>query len=144
MRCFGCTLRIKYSCSHELLLLLLPLSGGFQVWGESPHNTTAYFWGRSAANIAYKIAQWFGRGGSHMNYYMWFGGNHYGRWAGASITTMYTSDVNLCPDMLRQYAPCPHTHTRSARARAHVIVYTALIPCPCAGVTPPASQSTRT
>lgn len=49
-------------------------AGGFQIWGNSPHNTTNYFWGRSPADIAYAIAQWFARGGSHMNYYMWFGG----------------------------------------------------------------------
>jgi len=99
--------------------------GGFQVWGESPTNTTSYFWGRTNADIAGSIAAWFARGGSHMNYYMYYGGNHYGPWAGASITHMYASDVNICPDNL------PHepkfTHLRRLHALladyADVIAY---------------------
>ena len=42
--------------------------------------------------------KWFARGGSHMNYYMWTGGNNYGRWTGDAITHMYAVDAIVCPD----------------------------------------------
>ena len=47
------------------------------------------------------VMGWYARGGSHMNYYMWTGGNNYGRWTGDSITHMYAVDAILCPDGLR-------------------------------------------
>ncbi|KAH3746266.1 Beta-galactosidase 5 [Pelomyxa schiedti] len=90
--------------------------GGFQVWGESPTRTTSYFWGRTAADLAYSTARWYARGGSLMNYYMWFGGNHFGRWAGSGLTNMYASDVNVCPDML------PHEPKFSHMQRMHVLL----------------------
>jgi len=44
--------------------------------------------------------KWFARGGTHMNYYMYTGGNNYGRWTGDSITQMYAVDAIVCPDGL--------------------------------------------
>ena len=43
---------------------------------------------------------WFARGGAHANYYMYAGGNNFGRTAGDAITTAYATDVNVCPDGL--------------------------------------------
>jgi hypothetical protein len=70
--------------------------GGFQIWGEEPSRPTDYYWGRNARNMAYTTMQWFARGGSHLNYYMWFGGQNFERMAAAGITTMYASDAILC------------------------------------------------
>ena len=53
------------------------------------------------ADQAQSVMKWFARGGSHMNYYMWTGGNNYGRWTGDSITHMYAVDAIVCPDSLK-------------------------------------------
>ena len=57
--------------------------------------------------------KWFARGGSHMNYYMWVGGNQFGRWTGDAITTMYAVDAMVCPDGL------PHEPKFSQMAAMH-------------------------
>jgi len=63
--------------------------GGFQTWGGAPPpGGEPYFWGRSIADQSLSVMKWFARGGSHMNYYMWTGGNNYGRWTGDGITHM--------------------------------------------------------
>lgn len=77
---------------------------GFQTWGESADAVTTYFWGRSAADIALSAMRWFGRGGSHVNYYMLLGGINFG-WggdggAGAGVATSYATDAIICPDVL--------------------------------------------
>ena len=73
--------------------------GGFQTWGGAPPpGAEPYFWGRSMADQALSVMKWFARGGSHMNYYMWTGGNNYGRWTGDAITHMYAVDAIVCPD----------------------------------------------
>lgn len=73
--------------------------GGFQTWGGAPPpGKEPYFWGRSMADQALSVMKWFARGGSHMNYYMWTGGNNYGRWTGDAITHMYAVDAIVCPD----------------------------------------------
>ena len=74
--------------------------GGYQIWGGSPHDPTAYFWGRSAGDAAYDTLRWFARGGSHMNWYMYSGGNNFGGTEGDAVTTAYAADVNVCPDGL--------------------------------------------
>ena len=48
-----------------------------------------------------------------MNYYMWTGGNNYGRWTGAAITQMYAVDALVCPDTL------PHEPKFSSATRLH-------------------------
>ena len=40
---------------------------GFQIWGDDPTNTTDYFWGRTARDVAGDILRWFARGGTHLN-----------------------------------------------------------------------------
>ena len=75
--------------------------GGFQTWGGAPPpGKEPYFWGRSIGDQSLSVMKWFARGGSHMNYYMWAGGNQFGRWTGDSITTMYAVDAMVCPDGL--------------------------------------------
>ena len=46
---------------------------------------------RLPAELADSIARWFAAGASHHVYYMWQGGNHLARWAGASVTNMRVS-----------------------------------------------------
>ena len=85
--------------------------GGFQLWGESPAFPTNYFWGRSIADQTYETLRWFARGGSHVNYYMWTGGNNIARWAGNGITNFYSVDAPLCPDLLRHEVKWQHFKT---------------------------------
>jgi hypothetical protein len=51
-----------------------------------------------------------------MNYYMWTGGNNYGRWTGDSVTTMYAADAIVCPDGL------PHEPKFSHTAAMHAVI----------------------
>ena len=44
--------------------------GGFQIWGETADDPSDYFWGRTAASMAYDALRWLARGGTHLNYYM--------------------------------------------------------------------------
>ena len=74
--------------------------GGYQTWGGSAEKPTAYFWGRGADDLAWASMRWFARGGSHMNYYMFAGGNNFGTTEGDAMQTAYATDVNVCPDGL--------------------------------------------
>jgi hypothetical protein len=65
--------------------------GWFQVWGL-PTSI------RKTSDVAYSVAEWFAGGGSYHAYYMWFGGNNYGRIAAAGVTTWYADDVCLHAD----------------------------------------------
>jgi hypothetical protein len=61
------------------------------------------FWGqavalRTTSDLAYSVAEWFAGGGAYHSYYMWYGGNNYGRTASTGITTMYADDVCLHSD----------------------------------------------
>lgn len=96
---FDCT---AYAESHAEMYPGQPLAwteneGWFQIWSEVPGTGKD---NRTPENVAYTIARWFARGGAHHNYYMWYGGNHFGRWAGASVTNMYADTVNLHSDGL--------------------------------------------
>ena len=76
------------------------MEGGYQTWGGSPDRPTAYFLGSRRGRRARATLAWFARGGVHANYYMYAGGNNFGRTAGDAITTAYATDVNVCPDGL--------------------------------------------
>jgi hypothetical protein len=76
--------------------LFTEFQGGFQTWGETSQHPSIYFWGVTARTKARFALKWLARGGSHINYYMWFGGYHRGRSSGGGITNMYASDVALC------------------------------------------------
>jgi hypothetical protein len=65
--------------------------GLFHVWG----NPVAL---RLTASIAYSVAEWFAAGGAYHSYYMWHGGNNYGRTAGSGVGTKYEDDVLLHSD----------------------------------------------
>ena len=72
-------------------MLFTENEGGHQKWGVS--NTI-----RTTQNIAYSVAEWFAGGGAYHAYYMWHGGNNYGRTAGSGVATMYEDDVSLHAD----------------------------------------------
>jgi len=82
--------------------------GGFQLWGEESAHPTDYFWGRTARSMSNRALQWFARGGSHLNYYMWWGGYNRGRSAAAGIMNMYASDAVMCPSGQRRQPKFGH------------------------------------
>jgi hypothetical protein len=53
---------------------------------------------RTTSSIASSVAAWFGAGGAYHAYYIWHGGNNYGRTAASGITTLYADDVCLHSD----------------------------------------------
>jgi hypothetical protein len=65
--------------------------GWFQGWGDAIAI-------RTTSNLAQSVAQWFGAGGAYHAYYMWHGGNNYGRYASSGVTTLYADDVLLHAD----------------------------------------------
>ena len=48
----------------------------------------------------FNVLKFIDRGGSYHNYYMYYGGNHYGRWAGNGMTNWYTNGVMIHSDTL--------------------------------------------
>ena len=72
-------------------LLFTENEGWFQAWGEPIAI-------RTTSDLGYSVAEWFAGGGAYHAYYMWHGGNNYGRTAGSGITTMYADDVCLHAD----------------------------------------------
>lgn len=109
--CNGNDCAAKYSEGHASAFPGQPLvwtedEGWFQSWDKQP---LAYHDNRTAEDMAYVILKWFARGASHHNYYMWYGGNNFGRYsAGACITTMYCDGVNLHSDGLRYEPKATH------------------------------------
>ena len=70
--------------------------GWYQQWDKAPFSERD---NRTAADMAFVIAKWFARGAAHHNYYMWYGGNNYGRYAaGQCITNMYAAGTNILFD----------------------------------------------
>ena len=86
--------------------------GWFQDWGMS-NNGWSY---RTPEDMAYAVLAWFARGGSHHNYYMWYGGNHMGRSAAMGITNKYADGVNLHSDML------PNEPKKTHLTRLHKLI----------------------
>ena len=72
-------------------LIFTENEGWVQIWGEAVAL-------RTTSDLAYSVAEWFAGGGAYHSYYMWHGGNNYGRTASAGITTMYADDVCLHAD----------------------------------------------
>ena len=72
---------------------------------------------RTPQDMAYVILAWLARGGSHHNYYMWYGGNHMGRWAASGITNKYADGANMHSDML------PNEPKRSHLTRLHKFIH---------------------
>jgi hypothetical protein len=72
-------------------LILTENEGWFHQWGQAMYI-------RTTSNLATSVAEWFAAGGAYHAYYMWFGGNNYGRTAASGITTLYADDVCLHSD----------------------------------------------
>jgi hypothetical protein len=72
-------------------MLFTENEGWFDQWGQALGI-------RTTSNLAYSVAVWFAAGGAYHAYYMWHGGNNYGRTAGSGVTTMYADDVCLHAD----------------------------------------------
>ncbi|KAG2781430.1 Beta-galactosidase 5 [Phytophthora cactorum] len=73
--------------------------GWFQTWQKDKNNPLPNDQ-RTPEAVAYAVARWFAVGGAAHNYYMYHGGNNYGRAASAGVTTMYADGVNLHSDGL--------------------------------------------
>jgi len=86
--------------------------GWFQAWSVS----TDGWADRTPQDMAYVILAWFARGGSHHNYYMWYGGNHMGRWAGSGIANQYADGANMHSDLL------PNEPKRTHLIRVHKLI----------------------
>ena len=65
--------------------------GWFQAWGEGPYH-------RSPEDLSYSVAEWFANGGGYQAYYMWHGGNQYGRTTGSGLVTAYSDTTQLHSD----------------------------------------------
>jgi len=60
----------------------------YRVFGDAPSQ-------RAAEDIAFSVARWFSRNGSHVNYYMYHGGTNYGRTAASFVTTRYYDEAPI-------------------------------------------------
>ena len=107
-----------YARSHSTKYPGQPLGwtedeGWFQQWSEPPFTNHS---DRFPEDISYAILAWFASGGAHHNYYMWYGGNHMGRWAGSGITNKYADGVNMHSDLL------PNEPKRTHLTRLHKLI----------------------
>ncbi|XP_009107264.1 beta-galactosidase 11 [Brassica rapa] len=60
----------------------------FRVFGDAPVK-------RSVEDIAFSVARFFSKNGSHVNYYMYHGGTNFGRTSAHYVTTRYYDDAPL-------------------------------------------------
>ena len=72
--------------------------GGSQPAGDWPDFDST---GQSSSK-SYGILRWVARGGSHVNFYNWAGGNHFGRNAGSSMVNVYYWKAPVAADNLAQ------------------------------------------
>ena len=56
----------------------------------------------------FNVLKFIDRGGSYHNYYMYYGGNHYGRWAGNGITNWYADGIMIHADMMLNEVLIPY------------------------------------
>ena len=104
----------EYANKHAKLFPTQPLvwtedEGWFEEWDRAP-NSTAYD-NRTPQEMAFVVLKWFGRGGAHHNYYMWYGGNHYAQWAANGVANKYADGANLHFDMLPNEPKKTHLRT---------------------------------
>ncbi|CAH8305571.1 unnamed protein product [Eruca vesicaria subsp. sativa] len=84
----------QYVCMHAFQLITHQLklnnlvSYRFRVFGDPPSN-------RRVEDIAYAVARFFSKNGSHVNYYMYHGGTNFGRTSAHFVTTRYYDDGPL-------------------------------------------------
>jgi len=84
----------------------------FQSWGDRAQPLTEGS-NRTSEDVAFTVARWYARGGSHHNYYMYFGGNNFGRDAGGGVATYYANGANHNADGLPnepRYTHMNHLH----------------------------------
>jgi Glycosyl hydrolases family 35 len=90
--------------------------GGFQQWGgghaaatSKNQNNKNNDWRKTAAGMSYTALQLFARGGTHLNYYMWWGGYNRGRSAAAaSMLNAHDTHAVLCPSGERHQPKFAH------------------------------------
>jgi hypothetical protein len=72
--------------------------------------------------MAFNVAQWMAKGGSHHNYYMYYGGNHIESWAASSITNRYGDGSNLHSDTLSNEPKRSHLAAMYVYSHHHRII----------------------
>ena len=87
--------------------------GWFQQWSETTFSNRSH---RSPEDMSYAVSAWFAIGGAHHNYYMWYGGNHMGRWASSGLANKYADGVNMHSDLL------PNEPKRTHLTRLHKLI----------------------
>ena len=107
-----------YARSHSAQYPGQPLAwteneGWFQQWSQPAFSART---NRPPEDISYAVLAWFASGGAHHNYYMWYGGNHMGRWAGSGIANEYADGVNMYSDLL------PNEPKRTHLTRLHKLI----------------------
>ncbi|KAJ8424862.1 hypothetical protein Cgig2_003149 [Carnegiea gigantea] len=60
----------------------------YRVFGDAPSQ-------RAAEDIAFSVARWWSKNGTHVNYYMYYGGTNYGRTAASFVTTRYYDEAPI-------------------------------------------------
>ncbi|XP_031475642.2 beta-galactosidase 11-like [Nymphaea colorata] len=60
----------------------------YRVFGDPPSQ-------RSAEDLAFSVARFFSKNGTHINYYMYHGGTNFGRTASSFVTTCYYDEAPL-------------------------------------------------
>ncbi|XP_059653985.1 beta-galactosidase 13-like [Cornus florida] len=60
----------------------------YRVFGDAPSQ-------RTAEDIAYSVARFFSKNGTHTNYYMYYGGTNYGRSGSSFVTTRYYDEAPI-------------------------------------------------
>jgi outer membrane lipoprotein-sorting protein len=82
----------RHRSEHPDQPLIFTENDGFtQNWGEVIVT-------RTISDLAYSVGIWFAAGGAYHSYYMWYGGNNYGRTASSGIGTLYMDDALLHAD----------------------------------------------
>ena len=96
---------------------------------------------QQALSQSYSVMQWFARGGSHLNFYNWAGGNQFARNEGGSISNAYYWKAELSSDNLAQGPERAHIAKAFAalrRVSATLLAVDAQVNAskPCAGKPP--------
>ena len=105
-----CTSFIERNGQNQRVLISEPAlwtenwMGWFDAWGgKAPAGDWPTFEStEQSASKAFGILRWTARGGSHVNFYNWAGGNHFARNAGSSMVNVYYWKAPIAPDNLAQ------------------------------------------
>lgn len=106
--------------------------GWFASWGgSSPAGDWPSFDStQQSAAKSYGILRWVARGGSHVNFYNWAGGNHFARFSGSSMVNNYYWQAPLASDNLAQGPERQHmarTYEAIARVAKTLLNYPAQV-----------------